>query len=105
MSREFKRTVKVSELPPGTMKTVEVEGEYVLLANTEGKYYAMGAICTHKQWDLSEGTLEGHFVTCAGHGSVWDLTKGTAEFDELLEPEPLYDVQVKEGYIYVSKRE
>ena len=104
MSNEFKKTIRASELKPAQMKTVESDGESILLVNAEGKFYGMGAICNHEQWDLSEGTLKDHHVTCAGHGSVWDLTKGTAEFDEPLNPEPLYDVQVREGFLYVRKR-
>ncbi len=101
---EFARAIKASELPSGTMKTVKVGGEDVLLVNQGGKYYGIGAICKHEEWDLSEGTLDGTKVTCAGHGSVWDLTKGTAEFDEELEPEPLYDVKVESGFLVVRKR-
>jgi nitrite reductase/ring-hydroxylating ferredoxin subunit len=101
---EFMRTIKVSELPPGTMKTVKVGEDDVLLVNQDGMYYGIGAICKHEEWDLSEGTLDGTKVTCAGHGSVWDLTTGTAEFDEELEPEPLYDVKVESGFLAVKKR-
>lgn len=104
MADDFMKTIRASELPPGGMKTVESGGESILLVNVDGKFYGMDAICTHEGWDLSEGTLEGHRVTCAGHGSVWDLTTGKAEFDEPLKPEPLYDIQVREGYLYVRKR-
>ena len=101
---EFRRTIKVSELPPGTTKTVKVGEDDVLLVNQDGMYYGIGAICKHEEWDLSEGTLDGTKVTCAGHGSIWDLTTGTAEFDEELEPEPLYDVKVESGFLVVKKR-
>lgn len=101
---EFNRAIKVSELPSGTMKTVKVGGEDVLLVNQGGNYYGMGAICRHEEWDLSEGTLNGTKVTCAGHGAIWDVTKGTAEFDEELEHEPLYDVKEESGFLVVRKR-
>jgi nitrite reductase/ring-hydroxylating ferredoxin subunit len=98
------KTIQVSELPEGSMKTVHVAGEDVLLVNINGTFYGMGAICKHEEWDLSEGMLEGRKVTCAGHGAIWDLTTGTAEFDEELENEPLYDVVVEDGYLYVERR-
>lgn len=101
---EFLKATESSKVKPGSMKTVEVGGESVLIANVGGKFYAMGAICNHEQWDLSEGTLEGHKVTCAGHGSIWDLTTGKAEFDEPLEDEPLYDVKEEKGQLFVRKR-
>ncbi|MGP8124382.1 MAG: Rieske (2Fe-2S) protein [Nitrososphaerales archaeon] len=101
---EFAKAVEASKVQQGTMMTVDVGGEEILIANVDGKYYVMGALCTHELWDLSEGTLEGTTVTCAGHGTVWDLRTGKGEFDEPLEDEPLYDVKVEGGFILVKKR-
>ncbi|MDV3244757.1 MAG: Rieske 2Fe-2S domain-containing protein [Nitrososphaerales archaeon] len=101
---EFRRAVASSKLPPGSMLSVEVDGETVLLANIDGTYYGMGGICTHAEWDLSEGSLEGARVTCAGHGSVWELATGRAEFDEQLADEPLYDVKEEDGFLLVRRR-
>jgi 3-phenylpropionate/trans-cinnamate dioxygenase ferredoxin subunit len=102
---EFMKAVETTKVPPDSMLTVEVGGESVLLANVDGKFYGMGAICTHQQWDLSEGTMEGTAVTCAGHGSVWDLKTGKAVFDEPLDDEPLYDVKDEDGFLYVRKHQ
>jgi 3-phenylpropionate/trans-cinnamate dioxygenase ferredoxin subunit len=101
---DYIMAVEASQVKPGELLTVEVGGESVLIANVGGKFYAMGGICTHEQWDLSEGSLNGTHVTCAGHGSVWDLKTGKAEFDEPLEDEPLYDVKQENGKLFVRKR-
>ncbi len=101
---DFVKAVEAMKVPPDRMLTVEVRGDSILIANVDGKYYGMGAICTHEQWDLSEGTLEDTALTCAGHGSVWDLKTGKAVFDEPLEDEPLYDVKEEGGFLYVRKR-
>jgi nitrite reductase/ring-hydroxylating ferredoxin subunit len=101
---EFVKVVESAKVPPDTMLTVEVGGQSVLLANVDGKYYGMGAVCTHEDWDLSEGTLEDTAVTCAGHGTVWDLKTGKGVFDEPLEDEPLYDVKEEGGFLHVKKR-
>ena len=104
MSDDFLKTVEATRLPPGAMMTVDVSGELVTLANVDGKYYGIGALCTHAQWDLSEGTLEDLTITCAGHGTVWDLKTGKGVYDEPLEDEPLYDVKEEGGFLYVKKR-
>jgi 3-phenylpropionate/trans-cinnamate dioxygenase ferredoxin component len=101
---DFIKAIEASKVPPGTMLTVEVGGASVLLANVAGKYYGMGAVCTHEEWDLSEGTLEDTSVTCAGHGTVWDLTTGKGVFDEPLDDEPIYEVKEDGGFLYVKKR-
>ena len=100
---EFLKAVESAKIPPDTMLTVDLGGESILLANVDGKYYAMGAICTHEEWDLSEGSLEDTAVTCAGHGTVWDLKTGKGIFDEPLDDEPLYDVKEEDGFLYVRK--
>lgn len=101
---DFKKAVEASKVQPDTMLTVEVDGESVLIANVDGKYYGIGAICTHEEWDLSEGTLVGTEVTCAGHGTVWDLKTGKGVFDEPLKDEPLYEVKEEGGDLYVRRR-
>jgi 3-phenylpropionate/trans-cinnamate dioxygenase ferredoxin subunit len=98
------KAVEASSIPPGSMMTVDVAGEKVTIANVDGKYYGIGAICKHAQWDLSEGTLEDATITCAGHGTIWDLKTGKGVFDEPLEDEPLYDVKEEGGFLHVRKR-
>src|SRR2546428_790303 len=39
---EFSRVASTSEIPPGIMRKVTVDGKDVVLANVDGKYYAMG---------------------------------------------------------------
>jgi glycine betaine catabolism B len=102
---DFIKAVETSKVPSDSMLTVEVGGESVLIANIDGRYYGMGAICTHAGWDLSEGTLVETEVTCAGHGTVWDLKTGKGVFDVPLEDEPLYDVKEEGGSLYVKRRD
>jgi glycine betaine catabolism B len=101
---EFMKAIETSRVPQDSMLTVDVGGEPVLLANIDGKYYGMGAICTHKGWDLSEGTLVDTEVTCPGHGTVWDLRTGKGVFDEPIDDEPVYEVKEEDGFLYVRKR-
>jgi len=96
------RLASKDEVQPGSMKTLEVEGRQILLANVGGVFHAIGAICNHKQWDLSEGRLQGEEVVCAGHGAVWNLRTGQAKFTRPLPPEPVYRIQVSGNDILVE---
>ncbi len=104
MSGDYIRIAATSEIPPGTMKTVEVGSQKVLVANVGGKYYAIGAICTHAGWDLSEGSLKEKTVVCAGHGAVWNLETGHGIYRRPLPQEPAYEVRIEEGSIYVKRK-
>ena len=104
MSQEFVKVATVQDIPEGKLKTVEVGSEKVVIANVGGKFYAIGATCTHQGWDLSEGMLEGETIVCAGHGSRWDLKTGQGKFVRPLLPEPVFDVKVVGADIVVKKK-
>lgn len=100
----YRKLGPVSEIEEGQLRTFESGDEHIVVANVGGQFYAMGAICKHEEWDLSEGTLVGNKIICAGHGAEWDLQTGKAAFHEPLESEPLYDVKVHEGMIFLKPR-
>ncbi|HTZ31029.1 MAG TPA: Rieske 2Fe-2S domain-containing protein [Methylomirabilota bacterium] len=72
----FVRTVKVEELPQGSVREVVVDGKPVALANVGGKFYAINNTCLHRGGPLGEGSLEGKIVTCPWHGWQFDMTSG-----------------------------
>jgi 3-phenylpropionate/trans-cinnamate dioxygenase ferredoxin component len=72
----MEKVCDAAEIPPGTMKGFTGKGRKVLLANVAGQFYAMDAVCSHMQGDLSRGTLQGTIVTCPVHGSQYDVTNG-----------------------------
>ena len=46
-NKDFVKVAETKDIQPTNMKTVEVNGEKICLANVEGKYYAISNICTH----------------------------------------------------------
>jgi nitrite reductase/ring-hydroxylating ferredoxin subunit len=72
----FVRTVKLGELPPGTVREFSVEGRAIALANVEGKIYAINNLCLHHGGPLGQGMLEGKAVTCPWHSWQFDVTNG-----------------------------
>ena len=101
---EYVKVAKVSEVNEGSLKRIDLDGDVVVLTNVGGEYYAIGGICHHEEWDLSEGMLEGHTLVCAGHGAEWDLKTGTGKYDEPLEPEPLYGVKIEGQDILITRQ-
>ncbi|MDE1845736.1 MAG: Rieske 2Fe-2S domain-containing protein [Candidatus Micrarchaeota archaeon] len=94
---------KVSEIKVGEMKSVTVGENRVLVANVEGKLYAMRAICHHEGGPLDEGMLDNKNVTCPWHGSTWDVTTGKLVWFTLpLEDEPIYPVIIEGEKVFVE---
>jgi Rieske Fe-S protein len=72
---------KVADLPKGTVKFVA--GKPVILGRDDKGVYAMSAICTHEQCDISkDGSIGTDSIQCDCHGSRYDkngkVTKGPA---------------------------
>ena len=74
----FVKAAETSEIPAGKMKMVKFGQKEILIANVNGKYYAIGNRCTHKGRDLSEGSLEGNVVTCPKRRAKFDVRTGEA---------------------------
>ena len=74
----FVRTVKLSEVPPGTVRELQVEGKAIAMANVDGRVYAINNICLHRGGPLGQGLLEGKVLTCPWHGWQFDATNGRA---------------------------
>ncbi|MGA2681718.1 MAG: Rieske 2Fe-2S domain-containing protein [Candidatus Bathyarchaeia archaeon] len=74
----FVKVAKTTDITVGKMMHVEVDGTEILIANVEGKFYAVGDRCPHMSAVLSNGTLNNSIVTCPRHFSSFDVTTGRA---------------------------
>ena len=90
---EFIKVGKVSEIPEGTGKCVEVNGRRVGLFNLEGEVYAISDTCTHAEASLSEGDVDGEEIICPLHGAIFDLKSGEALAPPADEPVNTYKVR------------
>ena len=72
----FTKVAKTKDIPPGSMIKVKLNEKELLIANVDGKYYAVDNTCSHNQGDLSKGTLSGKILTCPLHGSQFNVTTG-----------------------------
>lgn len=85
---------KVSEINDGGKKEVQVNGKAILLINNGGKFFAIDALCPHKKLPLSKGKVSGTVITCAFHGSKFNITDGSVVGGPATEPVATYPVKV-----------
>jgi glycine betaine catabolism B len=104
MSEGFIRVADTKDILPSQMKEVHVDGESVCIANVDGKYYAIGSICTHEGGPLADGTLDGYEVECPWHNSKFDVRTGEVTSPPAYEPEPAYDVKIEGNNILIKPR-
>jgi 3-phenylpropionate/trans-cinnamate dioxygenase ferredoxin component len=91
---EFTTVGRADEVPEGEMRSYQVGGDDVAVANVDGEFHAFSDICTHMQCLLSEGDLDGTTVTCACHGSEFDVTSGDVLGGPATEPVQAYELRV-----------
>jgi ferredoxin-NADP reductase/nitrite reductase/ring-hydroxylating ferredoxin subunit len=101
---DFVKVSDTEDIQPSHMKEVQVDGENICIVNVEGKYYAIGSICTHEGGPLADGTLEGYEVECPWHGSKFDVRTGEVKNPPASEPEPSYQVKVDGTNILIKKQ-
>jgi nitrite reductase/ring-hydroxylating ferredoxin subunit len=93
---------KASDIPPGTIKRFEVDGEGIAVANVDGSFYAFGDECTHQGCSLAEGDLEGKTVICFCHGGQYDITTGEVISGPPPEPVKSYACTIEGDSLVIS---
>jgi 3-phenylpropionate/trans-cinnamate dioxygenase ferredoxin subunit len=99
---EFVRVAALEEVTPGQLLSVEVGEDKICLANVEGEIYAVQDNCSHKDFPLSNGTLEDNQIECSWHGARFDLESGRALCLPAIRPVKTYEVKVDAGEIYLA---
>src|SRR5262249_38649393 len=74
----LERAAKVSEIPVGSIRELQIGGKSVALANVGGTFYAISNTRLHPGGRLGEGQLERNVGTCPWHGGQFDVTRGRA---------------------------
>ncbi|HEY2672396.1 MAG TPA: non-heme iron oxygenase ferredoxin subunit [Rugosimonospora sp.] len=93
----------VEDIKPGTAISAEIDGTPVALVRTDdGDVHAVYDECTHAAVPLSEGEIEGCTLECWLHGSRFDLRTGAPTGLPATEPVPVYPVEVRDGFVFVS---
>ncbi len=104
---------KVSELPPGGRRIVELEGRSIGVFNVHGTFYALRNACPHQGGPLCMGRVkgmmaasapqtyeyvkEGEVLVCPWHGWEFDIPTGRSIFNPHRVRVKTYGVTVEAG--------
>jgi nitrite reductase (NADH) small subunit len=99
---EFVTVARVDDVPAGTLRKIELDGEEIALAHVNGRFCATQGACLHLGGPLGEGQLEGSVVTCPWHGWQYDVCTGLNEFDHAIRLQT-YEVRVEGDEVQVRR--
>jgi nitrite reductase/ring-hydroxylating ferredoxin subunit len=72
----MEKVCKAADFPKASMKGFTIKDKQILVANVDGVFYAVDAICPHMNGYLPSGKLENNEVVCPVHKARYDITTG-----------------------------
>ena len=99
---DWHRVASLEEVAPGTLKGVRAKKELIVLANVDGDVCALEDLCSHQDFPLSDGELDGDQVVCIHHGARFDACSGKNTALPAIRPVRTFPVEVRDGEIFVD---
>lgn len=75
MTEEWRVVAKASEVRPGDVIAVDVDGLEIIVGRDGDRYFAMQRRCLHRGGDLAEGIVSRGHLICPNHG--WRFSTAT----------------------------
>ena len=99
---DFLELATVDEIPPGGRKPVVVDEVPALILRVGDNFYCIEDTCTHDGGQMTNGPLIDKEIVCPRHGARFDIVTGKALCMPATEPIATFEVQVREGKVYVQ---
>jgi nitrite reductase (NADH) small subunit len=97
----FVRVAKTTEIAPGQIREIQLEGTTIAVANVGGQFHAVNNTCLHRGGPLGQGSLQGNIVTCPWHGWSFDVTSGRVTHNQV-GGVACYPVELRGEDVYVD---
>jgi len=103
---DFEDVGAVSDIAEGEMRGVTLhDGEPVCVFNYRGAFGAVGNLCTHSEFLISDGVLHADgTLECVWHGARFDCRTGAVRRQPAEDPLPVYQVRAVDGRVLVGPR-
>lgn len=99
----FFKVCAVGDIVDSKAKMVLIEGENIAIFKYDGKLSAINNVCKHQNGPLGEGKVVDGCVVCPWHGYQYHPENGCSP-PPFKEKVATYDLQLKDGYIYVNPK-
>jgi 3-phenylpropionate/trans-cinnamate dioxygenase ferredoxin subunit len=90
------------EVTDGSALRVELRDVDVAVVHVGDEVFALEDVCSHAEFPLTEGEINGTTIECALHGSRFDLRTGKPLGPPATQPVRTYPVSVVGGDVYID---
>ena len=97
---EWVRVCATTDLAPGEHAVAWDGDTPIVVFNVDGMFYALEDRCSHEDFELSAGELQGAEITCALHGARFDVRSGEALCAPAYLPVEPFPVKIADGAIW-----
>jgi 3-phenylpropionate/trans-cinnamate dioxygenase ferredoxin subunit len=102
MESPFIEVAKADEIQPGKFIRVDVAQQPFIVARVGDQFYAVEDNCSHEDYPLSYGCLDGNRIKCSLHGSRFSLETGAPEDEPADEPIRTFKLELCEGRLWLD---
>lgn len=101
---DFHDVAAIADVAEGEMRAVALaDGASVCVFNHRGVIGAVGNLCTHAEFLISDGVLHGDgTLECLWHGARFDCRTGAVSRHPAELPLPVYEVRINAGRVLVG---
>lgn len=108
------KVATLDELAVGTTLRVELDEPLCVVRTGEDEVFAVHDVCSHQEWSLADGWVEGRTspqageaaraptIECSLHGSRFSLETGRPDTLPAVKPVPTYAAKVEDGAVWVD---
>lgn len=98
----FTHICSTSQLSDGEALRIEQGKEPVALFKVDGEFFAIQDTCTHGNWSLADGYLDGDIVECALHMAQFCVRTGKVCAPPATVPAKVFPVRVDGDEVFVD---
>ena len=92
----------LAALQPNEPTLFEADGQRIAVVRVGEEVFAVSEQCTHEDWSLCEGYVDGHVIICPLHGARFSLRTGELLLAPGDGPLDCYPVQITSDLVWVD---
>lgn len=101
MALQWVTFIGKDEIKAGEREVFDTDYGSILLLNIDDTFYAVENLCSHEEYELADGQLNGCELECSKHGSFFDVRSGEALNPPAIRPIKLFTTRIEANDVQI----